>query len=112
MQTLISGHRYRLDHLDGNDKEELHFVNRGHGNDTPGTNNQEVLRVLIDRVLFLEDELHWDGNEQILYHLRKALLLHETRHLERLLDRGLLKPEKVEYGEDGHFNISINNWDD
>lgn len=55
----------------------------------------------------LEKELHWDGNEQILYHLRRALLLHETRHLERLLDRGILKPEKVEYGEDGHFNISV-----
>lgn len=50
MEILTPGHRYKLEHLDGNDYERLRFVDRGHGNDNPGTNNQEVLRVLIDRV--------------------------------------------------------------
>lgn len=103
MKILEPGHIYELEHLDGSDVECLTFVNRGHGKDHEGTNNQEVLRVLIDRVKFLNNELNWQGNEQILFHLRMALVLHETRHLERLLERGKLNPEEVSVGKDGHF---------
>lgn len=106
MHCYRDGHQYTLEHLDGDSYEHLKFVNRGHGIDAPGTNNQEVLRVLIDRVKYLEDEVHWEGNEQILFHLRMALVLHESRHLERLVERNKIKPELIETGDDGHFKIT------
>lgn len=103
MEVVIPGHSYILDHLDGDGNELLEFVNRGHDRDAPGTNNQEVLRVLINRVKFLNDELPWEGNEQILHHLRMAFVLHESRHLEQLVKRDELKPELAPIGKDGHF---------
>ena len=103
---MKEGHNYRLDALDatGNhDYELLSFVNRGHGCDCSGTNNQEVLRVLINRVQFLESELHWSGNVKIIHHLRMALVLHESRHLERLAERCEIEPENIQTGKNGHY---------
>lgn len=98
------GHVYKLAHLDGNDEwESIQFVNRNPGEETPGTNNQEVIRMLIDRVQYLDAQLPWPGNNEIIHHLRMALILHESRHLERLVERGLLKPENPPVGTDGHF---------
>lgn len=105
MNCYKPGHKYTLKQLDGNSYEHLNFVNRGHGCDEAGTNNQEVLRVLIDRVKFLNEEVQWEGNEQIIHHLRMALVLHEARHLERLTERGKINPEELPVGEDGHFII-------
>lgn len=105
MHCYRDGHNYTLEHIDGDGYEHLKFINRYPGIKEAGTNNQEVLRVLINRVQFLESEMHWDGNDKILYHLRAALVLHEARHLERLVERGELKSELVETGDDGHFKI-------
>ena len=106
MHCIKAGHEYVLDHLDDIHHEILTFVNRGHGVDKGGTNNQEVLRVLIDRVKFLEEEMHWDGNEEIIQHLRMALVLHESRHLSRMVEKGkLTNPEELPVGDDGHFKL-------
>lgn len=102
MKVLVAGHRYELTHLDDDNVETIQFVDRNHGHDTPGTNNQEVIRCLIDRVKFLDLEKPWAGNQQIIEHLRMALILHEQRHLERLVEKGT----KVEYiltKDNGHF---------
>lgn len=107
MEVIKAGHEYYLNNLDGNRSETLDFVNRGHGEDREGTSNQEVLRVLIDRVNFLEAEVHWEGNKQILLHLRMALVLHESRHLERAVEKLKIKPELIETsGSDGHFKLT------
>jgi len=103
METITAGHRYTLNHLDGEGSEQLQFVDRGHGRNMEGTNNQEVIRVLIDRVKFLELEKPWHGNAEIIKHLRMALVLHESRHLERIVERNLLFPEHEPTGSDGHF---------
>ena len=103
MHCYRDGHKYTLEHLDGESYEHLNFVNRGHGCDEAGTNNQEVLRVLIDRVKFLEEEMHWEGNEKIVQHLRAALVLHEARHLERLAERGKIEPENMPIGNEARF---------
>ena len=70
------------------------------------TTNQEVLRALIDRVKFLEKQKHHSFNEKIIYHLRMALVLHEERHLERLVEENF-EIEKIETKPD-HFVISKN----
>jgi len=103
MEVLEEGHIYSLNALDCNGTETLCFVNRNKGNKHPGTNNQEVLRALINRVQFLNKQIPWRGNEEIISHLRKALVLHESRHIERLVDRRLMNPENVPTGKDGHF---------
>src|SRR4051794_17180616 len=108
MKVLIAGHLYELSHLDGDGAQRLQFVDRNHGQDAEGTFNQEVLRVLIDRVKFLDAEVAWEGNEQILHHLRMALVLHEARALYRKVEKGKLLPESLPVGSDGHFLQSRN----
>ena len=107
MNCIKPGHKYKLDRLDGTGFEELNFVDRGHGSDSSGTNNQDVIRVLIDRVKFLEKEKHWHGNSEIIMHLKKALVLHECRHMEILTERGTIEPESIETGKDGHFIFDV-----
>ena len=103
MIILEDGHKYLANHLDGKGSTILQFVNRGHGKDKEGVNNQEILRILIDRIKFMDNEVRWDGNEKILFCLRMALVLHECRHLERLLEKGEIKPESIPFGKDGHY---------
>lgn len=103
MKALNKGNVYSLNNSDGGSKQIVSFVNRNEGQENQGTNNQEVLRMLINRVKFLDSQINWTGNAEILKHLRLALVLHESRHLERLVERDLLEPEFVPTGEDGHF---------
>ena len=94
MKILDPGHRYWLDLLDieGDQRhgtELLTFVkrqgarypgNRGH---YPGTNCQEVIRALINRVKHLDSQVADAHNEPILRHLRETLWLFESRAAER-----------------------------
>lgn len=90
MRILDPGHRYWLDMLDieGDQRqgaEMLTFVKRkgrrypGNLSCYPGTNCQEVLRALIDRVKHLNSQIADPHNEPILLHLREALWLFESR---------------------------------
>ncbi len=108
MKVVKAGHMYILDHLDGSNYSTLHFVNRGHSNNTEGVTNQEVLRVLIDRIKFLDSEVEWYGNKEILQHLRQALVLHEARHLCRATEKGKILPEEIELSTDSHYLLQRN----
>lgn len=103
MRIVVPGHLYELDHLDGARKSFLQFVDRGHGRDTEGTLNQEVIRALIDRVQYLDAEKPWPLNHEIVHHLRMALTLHEARALCRKVEKQTLQPEVLATGADGHF---------
>ncbi len=94
MRILDPGHRYWLDMLDiegdrRHGTEMLTFVKRqgprypGNRSHYPGTNCQEVLRALIDRVKHLNSQVPDPHNEPILRHLREALWLFESRAAER-----------------------------
>lgn len=110
MITIKDGHIYALRNLDGTGEQTLRFVNRGHNEDEKGTTNQEVLRALINRIEFLDNELSWESNKRILKHLRIALVLHESRHLERAVELDKIKPENIKTGKDGHFILQeLNN---
>ena len=71
-----------------------------------GTTNQEVLRALIDRVKFLDTQKPHPFNTQIIKHLRYALVLHEMRHLERIVDKDLSIEHVV--GNPTHF-VEVHN---
>ncbi len=94
MRTLDPGHIFALDMLDiqadeRQSTEMLVFVKRegprypGNVSHFPGTNCQEVIRALIDRVKYLDSQNPDDRNPAILQRLREALWLFEARAAER-----------------------------
>lgn len=90
MKALDNGHVYKLDSYDGDQYARiLVFMKRegdkypGNKGHYPGTNCQEVLRALIDRVKYLHAQIPCEENEQILLHLRGALFEFESRAAQR-----------------------------
>jgi hypothetical protein len=104
MRVIEAGHIYELDHLDGDDKSTLTFVNR-EAHPHEGVQTQEVLRALINRTQYCDRCERWEGNDTIIYCLRMALVLHEFRAIERKIHNGVLTPEHIVTGPDGHFSL-------
>ena len=110
MKVLKAGHKYLLQSVHGNADQELQFIQKEPFHfPCDGVLNQEVLRVLIDRIKLLNRELPWDGNDMILFHLRSAIILHEQRALMRKLEKGNVNPEHITIDIDGHFKLGYNN---
>lgn len=96
MKIIQPGHVYDVENIDGPGTQRIQFTER-RGWDaellpedkrTPGIQSQELLRVLIDRTIYLHAEQAWHENVDIINHLRAALTLYESRaahrHLEKL----------------------------
>ena len=91
MKVIDPGHQYLLDTLDGKPglKEFLRFVKRTGdiypGNDRayPGTNCQEVIRALIDRLKYIDSQIHDYRNQAAISQLRDVLWLLESRAADR-----------------------------
>lgn len=94
MKTIDPGHMYSLNMLDveGDERhstEMLIFVKRqgsrypGNVSHYPGTNCQEVMRALIDRVKYLDSQIPDPRNQPVIEHLREALWLFESRAAQR-----------------------------
>ena len=107
MEVIDPGHHYRLHSLDGGLMVHVAFVKRvgpGYpGNQPPahgGTNLQEILRMCIDRVKYLDRQIHSDHNDRILEHLRWSILELElraaARHGRELV---ISSPETIEEDE-------------
>jgi len=89
MKILDEGHIYEMDTIDGADfyKQTIVFVKRNDpsdkypGNNTsfPGVLSQEVIRVLIDRVKYLDNQQPCEENIEILWHLRASIEYFEER---------------------------------
>ncbi len=105
MHVTDRGHLYKLQ----NNKSKEHEVSlkfykdaKINGDGYNGTTNQEVLRALIDRIKFLDEQEPHPNNKEIIYCLRKAIILHEQRHLDRLLEKGV-EIENLETFNDSHI---------
>lgn len=100
MNVIDPGHVYDLDWLDGKPRtsveghviapeNRLVFVKRegdgypGNVGHHPGTNLQDVLRALIDRVSYLNRQIPHVNNVWILVNLRRSVWLLEQRAAER-----------------------------
>ncbi len=98
MKVLDPGHQYELEMLDVPTIVEkgtyvaiptLQFVKRegpgypGNKGHYHGTNIQEVLRVLIDRIQYLQGQKECPENRMILRHLRHCIMLLEQRAARR-----------------------------
>jgi hypothetical protein len=89
MKVMDAGHKFELDHLDGNGCEVLTFVKRegdgypGNVGHYEGTNLQEVLRTLISRTLYLYSQIPDGYDVRVVDHLRAAIVELETRAARR-----------------------------
>lgn len=89
MKVIDPGHEYLLESYDGEQENRLVFMKR-EGEGYPfnvghyaGTNCQEVIRVLIDRVKYLQQQIPCDENVSVIAALRQVLLSFETRAAQR-----------------------------
>lgn len=93
MHVIDPGHRYLLRSLDAKSLEqegiELRFVKRmgpgypGNTSAYSGTTSQEVLRALIDRSKYVNNQVPDPHNALVLIYLREAILDLELRAAER-----------------------------
>lgn len=100
MKVLDPGHSYKLNWLDGTAPQSFHdewaipadvltFVKRegekypGNNGHHPGTNIQEVCRALIDRLKYIDNQIHDDRNTMAIIKLQHVIWLLEDRAAER-----------------------------
>jgi hypothetical protein len=111
MEVLEDGHLYEVRNVDGDGSQRIRFVRRRDvdGNPLPeelrhsGILTQELLRVCIDRTLYLYDEAPCDEDTEIIKALRQALRLYESRATRRSIER-IPKPELADTCEEcGHI---------
>jgi hypothetical protein len=116
MRVIQRGHIYELEQraapgpLGGIDESApmlIQFVNMEPGHEAAGTTTQEVMRVLIDRTHYCHNCLPHRVNEQIIWHMRQIIALHEARAIEQKAWKCELRPEFVPLGEDGHFKLGL-----
>lgn len=102
MRVIDPGHIYAVKNVDGDGEQHIQFVRRrdDHGellDDSlciPGILTQELLRVAIDRTLYLYAEAPCDEDTEIVDCLRTAFTLYESRSARRTIEK-LAKPEKA-----------------
>lgn len=101
MRVLKEGHVYAMDNVDGDGEQVVSFVLRRDehgellpaGEREPGILTQELLRVAIDRTLYLYAEGPCDEDTEIVLALRRALVLYESRAARRNIEK-LAQPEE------------------
>ena len=104
MKVLVEGHTYELERhgvkLDGYPVERLQFINKVKQEDgslvtvADGTTNEEVLRVLIDRMKYLNGRMSCRENSIVITKLEESLMWLEKRTADRLA-RGVEGAEKA-----------------
>jgi hypothetical protein len=90
MEILDPGYRYALAPVNSASKrtQVLRFHKDGKLTGEPsqqGCSTQEVIRAAIDSVKHAHSLLPHPNNVLIVRHLRRALTLHESRHLDQLV---------------------------
>lgn len=93
VRVLDAGHRYELGSLDGEHPQTLQFVKRcdaekpwrfpGNTNSYPGATLQMVIRALLDRVAYLQQQIWCPENLVITKLLQLTLWLLEARAARR-----------------------------
>src|SRR6188768_3781183 len=93
MEVIDPGHKYKLLTLDGQLEQVLTFVKRhdsqdparfpGNTESYPGTTMQSVIRALLERMGYLQNQIPHPNNELVVRRLRECLWLLEARAAER-----------------------------
>lgn len=111
MNIIEEGHIYVLTNHSPNGgnptSQTITFLNNKKGQEHDGIINQDLIRVIIDRLKCLDNEVHWELNKEIIYHLRMAIALHEARAIIRKVELRKINAEEVIIGPDGHFDLDF-----
>lgn len=89
MRVIDPGHEYVLNHLDGNGEQRLVFVKRegegypGNVGSHEGTTMQEVLRALIHRAKYVQNQIPCTETYEAISSMRDALYRFEMRAARR-----------------------------
>lgn len=111
MKIIDPGHTYEVENVDGEGTQTIQFVHRrGHDGQLlaedqrkEGIQSQELLRVLIDRTIYLHIEQPWSENVKIVQQLRDALRTYEARAARSAVEK-LPMPERQSFCKEcGHF---------
>lgn len=89
MKIITPGHKYELESFEGGPPQALQFIEKAGSQSGElktvhdGTTNEEVLRVLIDRLNFLQNRFPCRENAIATTHIETALLWLEQRTKNR-----------------------------
>jgi hypothetical protein len=91
MKVVTEGHFYKLDAFEGGDPELLSFIHKVPVEEgstelktvSDGTTNEEVLRVLIDRMHYLQNKFPCRENAIVIDKLEESLMWLEKRTADR-----------------------------
>src|SRR5918993_3647865 len=96
MKVIEAGHVYEVENVDGIGKQRIEFVRRRNdaaqllsdegGDRREGILTQELIRVAIDRTLYLNNEAPCIENVEIVTALRRVLSLYESRAARRTIE--------------------------
>jgi hypothetical protein len=106
VNIIEPGHVYDVQNVDGDGTQRIRFVRRRddeavmlrHDDRTEGILGQELLRVLIDRTLYLNAEAPCSENVAIVESLRAALKAYESRAARRTIEKHPM-PERADVCE-------------
>lgn len=85
IQVLDPGHEYLLNSLDGEQENRLVFVKRegekypGNIGSHPGTTMQEVLRALIDRATYVNNQIPFEETQRAILYMKLVIYYLEVR---------------------------------
>lgn len=102
MRIIVPGHIYAAENVDGTGFQLISFVRRRNddgellplGVGHEGILTQELLRIAIDRTLYLNAEAPCAENVEIVDCLRKVLSLYESRAARKTIEK-LSMPERA-----------------
>lgn len=106
MKVLKEGHKYELESLDGGEPQTIQFIEKEatvpeRGSLTPrfitvndGTTNEEMIEVLIHRMIYLQNKFSCKENAMTITKLEEALLWQNKRTADRIKRQVEGKPEK------------------
>jgi len=91
MEVLDEGHRYRVANMeDPNGSQEIKFINKEKEEDSyklrtvyDGTTNEELMKVLINRMKYLNCKFPCIENGETIHHLQVALNFQNSRTRDR-----------------------------
>ena len=92
MQVITTGHKYELDSFEGGTPQTLQFIEKvptAEGSKelrtvNDGTTNEEVLKVLIDRLQYLNGKFPCRENAIVITKLEESLMWLNKRTSDRL----------------------------
>ena len=89
MKIIKEGHKYELDAFEGINPQDIQFIQKINVGgelitEMDGTTNEEVLKMLINRLHFLNGWVHDSYNSEAIIHLNQALNCMHARTADRL----------------------------